>query len=224
LSLYSADFVHQVYSFEPDPHLFPQLKKNVELNQNLGSKISCFPIAISHKNEEQKLFARNAYGQSSSSILKRAKDSISSHSCKMVSLESFIKEEEVEKVNFVKMDIEGGEFNVLPSVGNFLNLMHYPTLMVSFHSSHLREHLLGKNISNSFLSKIFLKLNDGLNLGLYKKEIQKHYQNCFEVLKSYQYVYLSNGVPIKLDYLMNKLELLDKWSLIFSNQEWLQHD
>jgi hypothetical protein len=58
----------------------------------------------------------------------------SSISCKVegISFDQFIIDNSIDDCNFIKMDIEGGEFTVLPTMQNFLH-KEKPTIHLSLH-------------------------------------------------------------------------------------------
>ena len=127
LSLYAANKVKKVYAIDPDPVCFKELEVNIKLNSNLVDKISAHNVAISDKKETLHLYAREAYGKSSSSILSRKRDNLKSLQIETVTLLNFLKQEKIEHVHFIKMDVEGAEFKILPNIKKALEEMSYPT-------------------------------------------------------------------------------------------------
>lgn len=95
-----------VYAFEPDPANFTILKKNILLNK-LRKRV--FPIALGVGLKDGLFFLKKG-GESSKILKKGSKDDIK---VKVVSIDSFVKKKKIEKVDFIKMDIEGLEFDAL---------------------------------------------------------------------------------------------------------------
>lgn len=97
-----------VHSFEPVPATFRELKRNYKL---LGSPINVFlnNLALGDKagTVSINLFPDLPTGHASLSSQGRS-DAIS-FECPMITLDSYLEENRVREVNFVKVDIEGAE-------------------------------------------------------------------------------------------------------------------
>lgn len=219
-SLYLAHLANTVYAVDPDPVCFEEILKNLELNLDLNSKILAFQIAISNKSETIKLFAREKYGASSSSILQRNRDKKKSVDVDTISLLEFINKEKITRVDFIKVDIEGAEFLILPTIKEFLEKVNYPTLYVSFHYSFLNEHEYAKRISSKIITKIILKIEQLLKVSFLKSKVQKNIQNLFTDLKKYTYIYTHKGELLTFNELENNLDCIKQNELVFTNKEW----
>lgn len=81
---------------------------------------------------------RHSFGDSTSSLV----PTISNQSCKVQALTIYdlITENNIQDINFIKMDIEGGEYSLIPQLQEFLTL-NKPTLYLSLHPKFLHEHL-----------------------------------------------------------------------------------
>lgn len=221
-SLYLAHLANTVYAIDPDPVCFEEITKNLTLNPDLSSKIQAFQLAISNKSETLKLFAREKYGASSSSILQRNRDKKKSVDVNTISLREFINKEKITRVDFIKMDIEGAEFLILPTIKEFLEKVNYPTLYVSFHYSFLIENEYAKRVSSKKITKIILKIEQLLQVSFLKSKIEKSIQNLFNDLKYYQYIYTHKGELISYTNLVEKPSLIKHNELIFTNKKWLR--
>lgn len=221
-SLYLAHLSKKTYAIDPDPICFEELSKNLYLNPILNSKIKPYQLAISNKADRLKLFAREQYGASSSSILKRNRDEKKSIEVDCITLQDFIKREEISEVDFLKMDVEGAEFLILPTIKSFLEQTNYPTLYISFHYQFLNENEYSKWISSKTITKIILKLENKLNFSLLKNKLKKNIQNLFNDLYKYQYIYTQNGDLITHNDLVKNPELIKNFELIFTNKKWIK--
>ena len=130
--LYGCQKAKFSYGIEPDPVAFKNLKNNIELNSNLYSKIDVSNNCISNKNGTICLTPKNDEGgdSMSSTVFKKSSKSWEIPS---ITLEQFILDNSITDCNFIKIDIEGSEFNVLPSASKFL-YDKLPTLHLSLHS------------------------------------------------------------------------------------------
>lgn len=220
ITLYVANKASKVYSFEPDPILFPQLKQNVCSNISIKEKVKTFQTAISNQTVVQKLYARKKYGASSSSLLNRSRDFNATETCKTITLKDFIFKEAISAIDFIKLDVEGGEFIILPIIKDDLAAMNYPTLYISFHSSALLEAICKEKVKNSFSRKIILKLNSIFKLNLFQTALNKSLKESLLALKNYKFVYTSSGEQIIFEELMDSPKVIKNNSFVFTMKSW----
>ena len=135
-TLYGCQLSKYCYSFEPDPNAFKELKRNVNLNPHLKTKIKIYDYCISNKCGKIRFGNRSKFGDSMSSIL--FNDSKESSSVKSITLQKFIQQNRINDCNFIKMDIEGGETIVLPHIKKFL-AEKKPTLHLSLHPQFFND-------------------------------------------------------------------------------------
>lgn len=154
ITLYSSFKVKKCYSFEPDPVAFKELQINVSSNPELLSKIVIINKAITEDGGVTELFSRYALGDSGSSLLKRIKSRNNFIEISSFKFEDFLKEYNIEKIDFIKMDIEGGEFKVLPQMINYLK-KESPTLLISIHFNALCEFFELKYLRLGLLRRIY---------------------------------------------------------------------
>lgn len=219
-ALYLANKVKTVYAIDADPVCFFELEKNIQLNPSLKDKVKPLQLAISNKKEKLNLFAREAYGESSTSILPRKRDKISSFKINTISMLDFIKQEQIDKVDFIKMDIEGAEFLILPQIKSSLIKIKYPTLFISFHYNHLNEYEYSKIIGLRFFTKLILKVEKLFSVSFLKKKIEKSLENVFNELDDYKYIYTHKGELILYSELIKRPSIIKENELIFTNKKW----
>ncbi len=219
-SMYLANKTQTVYAIDADHNCFSELLKNIALNPNLKDKIKPYHLAISNKKGKVNLFARNKYGESSTSILERKKDKLFKDQIETTTLLDFIEQEKINQVDFIKIDIEGSEFLLLPTIGSALQKVNYPTLYISFHYNYLNENLYAKHINSRFLTKVILKVERILKISFLKNKIEKLLTNIFTDLMEYQYIYSHTGKLIYFDELIKNPSIIKKNELVFTNKEW----
>jgi FkbM family methyltransferase len=176
ISLYVANIFPQIYSFDPNPLAFKIFKKNLRLNKFKNS-IKVFNSAIYKKNhkaffEEGRIFSKINFVK----ITKKIK-------IKLISLNDFIKKKNLEKKKiFIKIDIEGGEFNLL-SDKNFLSLFKNDNycLYISLHFNFMSK----LDIKNRYLRHFFSL-----------PTILKEYFLVLKLINKFRFVEL-NGKKIK---------------------------
>ncbi|NEN24328.1 FkbM family methyltransferase [Cryomorpha ignava] len=116
-SLYGAQLAKETHAFEPDPVAFSELKSNKEANAEYSwaKKLMIYPKAVSQFNGTAHLGSKNNGGDSMSSML--FADENKSWKVETIDLDSFLKAKNLEgQPLFIKMDIEGGEYELLPSL------------------------------------------------------------------------------------------------------------
>lgn len=222
VSLYLAQKAKTVYAIEPDPFIYADLAKNCDLNSTLN--VHPFQLAISNKSEKLKLFARKKYGQSSSSLLHRSYDQLSSEHIQAISLSDFILQQKIKKIDFIKIDTEGGEFIFLKEWKSILDKLNRPTLLISFHIKQLEENLLYKYVQSKLFAKILLKISRAFSFSIPKKHIQKELQEINSALNEYPFVYSLDGKEVSFKDLVKNTNQIGNNSFIFSKNAWSKND
>lgn len=97
-----------VHAFEPVPDTFKELELNCRLMEN-PKNVFINNLALGDRNEEIfiNLFKELPTGHASLSNQGR-KDAVS-FKCRMITLDSYLEKQNIEQVNFIKVDIEGAE-------------------------------------------------------------------------------------------------------------------
>ena len=135
------DYAKKIYAIEPSPEHFEALAKNKEFNN--WDNVEIFNAALADKDGEMTIFSldsnrtcnslTNNYGQGGSST-------------KTFRFDTFMNDNGIDKVDFVKLDVENYEDILLRSEG-FLNIADRISAMeVEFHNpqwTKLVEHLIG---------------------------------------------------------------------------------
>ena len=132
--LYAARKSRHVWCFEPDPTAFRHLAWNLELN-NIRN-VSAFCAAVSTEFGVARMASiRGEAGDSTTSLLN---DGAHGTDALTIAWDAFAKNTELSDVALVKMDIEGGEFAVLPGLIPWLSDVR-PVLYLSTHAPYLPE-------------------------------------------------------------------------------------
>ncbi|WP_170572434.1 FkbM family methyltransferase [Ruegeria atlantica] len=130
--LYAARRARHVWCFEPDPTAFRHLAWNLDLNGIRN--VSAFGVALSDQFGVARMASvRGEPGDSTSSLLH---DGAHGTDALTIAWNQFEAANDLSGVSLVKMDIEGAEYAVLPSLVPWLK-MHRPTLYLSTHAGLL---------------------------------------------------------------------------------------
>lgn len=142
--LFGCQFARRAFAVEPDPVAFADLSANVSANP--FSNIQLFNGCIAEKSGKVAFGSQGDGGDSMSSMLFASGKT--RWTVDALSFDDFLRAHQVGDVGFLKMDIEGGEYGVLPTMLPYLQ-KHRPTLHLSLHPCFLAP---GDNLS--YLGKL----------------------------------------------------------------------
>jgi FkbM family methyltransferase len=107
-----------IYCFEPSTYVFQKLQQNVSHYKN----VHCFKIALSDKEGTATLYSRESNHEVSSlintSIDKYGKTTI--ETVFITTLDNFCSHNNIDQIDFLKIDVEGYELSVLNGAKNML--------------------------------------------------------------------------------------------------------
>jgi FkbM family methyltransferase len=109
----------KVVSFEPVSYLFEALEKNVSLNK--GVNILPIKIAVGEKEEEGLIYLSSADNSGMSSFQQPENYSGQNEMVKIVTLDNWFSKSGLNKINVLKIDVEGNELAVLKGMKNIAN-------------------------------------------------------------------------------------------------------
>ncbi|WP_166636555.1 FkbM family methyltransferase [Salegentibacter sp. 24] len=132
-ALYFADKVGdegKVYSFEFIPGNIEIFNKNILLNPRLNRRIQLIPHPVTDRAGDSIFFFDNGPGSkvSSESFLEQAGD------CTTESIDNFVKQNAIKKVDYIKMDIEGAEKLALEGAINTIKRFKPKLAIAIYHS------------------------------------------------------------------------------------------
>ena len=127
-ALYFASLVEKegkVFSFEFLPENVNVFKKNISINENIKDRIFLIEKPLLDKSDEDVFCSNNGPGNSIT-----YEEKIAESSYKTISIDDFVNNEKIEKIDFIKMDIEGSELKALQGAEKTLK-KYKPTLAIS---------------------------------------------------------------------------------------------
>ena len=151
--LYEACSARLVHAFEPDPVSYDELVTNVAANPHLRERVMLHRQCVAPEPGPVNLYAGGMYyaegstfGDSMSGIYPAGDGNDQpSQLAEGVRLDDFMELKGVTACSFIKMDLEGGEYGLIPGRWRLLAAYGMPTLCLSFHSPAVarREELIG---------------------------------------------------------------------------------
>jgi len=124
-----------IYAFEP-------VKRNYNIIKSLFPKINCFNIALSNIDSKTiinipKINNKLVYTRSkiNKSIREKNQQSVMSQEVECLKIDSFIKINNIEKIDFIKIDVEGSEFDVLKGAIKTLEKFR-PKIIIEIEGRH----------------------------------------------------------------------------------------
>ena len=157
-----------VYAFEPDMESFIQLKYNLDLNNISNVKVFNIALQDNLKIEKSNFYIRRCFdsdkfiNQGISSLEKSKYNNRSEQEVNCSTIDKFVLENDLHRLDFIKLDAEGSEYKILlggeKSIQKYLPIIHYEF-------STKNDETIGD--SNSIKSFNFLKKN-------------RYLQYCFE--------------------------------------------
>lgn len=132
-ALYAAATAKRVICVEPDPIAAAELRANIAANPSLASRITIIEAAVSRRPGTLRLGSRQEGGDSTSSLL--FPDGMTIWNVPSITPAALLAQAPDEPI-FIKMDIEGGEYFVLPDAAWARG---DATMLVSMHPRFLRQ-------------------------------------------------------------------------------------
>jgi FkbM family methyltransferase len=170
-----------VYGFEPDEENYKNAIKNISLNN--FENIYVFKNALSDKKETVKLYVVDPNNRGMNRILQQANDETEPYTVlETITLDELVKENKIERINVMKLDIEGYEMNALRGATEILRKMK-PLLFVEVGYTRLLKNNTSPNELMKFLEDHGYKM--------------KHAQTDEQISSAYDFAYLGdNGFDI----------------------------
>jgi len=135
--LYAAAKGAHVTAFEPDPTAFRYLQENVRRNR--FKNVFCYNSAISTLDGVKKISPFfQSLGDSTSSLLEGDRESNESADVDCITWETACSKYKFLKPDFIKIDIEGSEFDVVPEMESYFK-KNRPVIYLSTHAPYLVE-------------------------------------------------------------------------------------
>jgi FkbM family methyltransferase len=108
----------KVYSFEPGPPNLRRLRDNLNLNPELAERVVMIATGVGRAPGE--LCWAEEKGNPGNALLGKS----GTHEIKIITLDDFVRERAISKLDFVKIDVEGMELDVMQGAAETLRRFH----------------------------------------------------------------------------------------------------
>ena len=127
----------KVLAFEPAPSTFKILKKTIEIN-NAENHIDLFQKAVGREDGKALFFISDGAADNSNSMISYKDDRpLHGIDIAITTIDSVVSEKNLERVDFIKIDVEGAELDTLK--GGSLTLQNLrPVCIVAIHPEPIR--------------------------------------------------------------------------------------
>lgn len=113
-SIMAARSAYKVLAFEPEPNNYRMLKKNMELNHL--ENMSIFEMAVSGISGYQDIYTYQGGSSADYSLYKMGITNIKTGRIPTISVEDIIRREDLPRIDFLKLDCEGAEHDILRNI------------------------------------------------------------------------------------------------------------
>jgi FkbM family methyltransferase len=198
--LYGAQIAGHVYAIEPDPTAYQELTSNLRLNPSIMKKVTCINCALASSPGTKRLYVRVFSGDSSSSLV----PTLSNKNFTKVRGITVGELNNSNKITFIKMDIEAGEYSLIPAIQKYLSSIR-PTLYLSLHPLFLKD-------------EITLKMANKINKDSYaESHILNLTNKLLDSLSFYKYIYDSKGNIVDRDSILKERSYS---AFVFTDEYW----
>jgi len=141
---YNGEYVNELckYTKSENIYAFEPIKHNYKIIKSLFPKCKIYNIALSEENQisninvpiinNKLVYTRSKLNES---IIEKDQQDLMQQKVKCRKLDSFVHENNIAKIDFIKIDVEGAEFNVLK--GSFKTLEKFmPKIIIEIENRH----------------------------------------------------------------------------------------
>ena len=198
IKLFTNNFnINEIYSFEPSPISFKILIRNITTIEDKFKKTKIFPENIALGSKHKKIFMKHISESSSSTIRElntdskyfkkkffflknsNSQDLFKKIEVQQILLSDYIEKNNIKSVDFIKIDTEGYELEVLKGAKKIL----FKTKYILF--EHHYDDMIVKNYFFSHIHK-FLKDNN----------FQQIYKSKMPFRKTFEYIYQNRSFKL----------------------------
>ncbi len=127
-----------VYAFEPTPSTFKILQETIKLNN--VKNVNAIPVALAEKKGKLNFYISDNSADNSNSLVNNHRTDRKEEAIEVEvnTVDHFVAEEKINNIDFIKIDVEGAEFQLLKgSIGTIKK--HKPKIILSIHPEGIKN-------------------------------------------------------------------------------------
>lgn len=128
----------KVIAFEPVPSTLARLRENLELNR-LSDRVTTVQSAVGSACGEATIYVFDKLSHSCASLSRLGESEYRATPTPVVTLDSYIDAQRLERVDFLKCDVEGSELSVLQGAARLLSRPDAPIVLIELNSNTSRS-------------------------------------------------------------------------------------
>lgn len=127
-ALFASTISRHTYALEPDPIAFKYLRNNIEINHS--DRVTALNYCMGKFDGWDELGFKTIPGDSESSMV--IKDGMKRLQVLSITFNTLLKKFAIDDCGVIKMDIEGGEYSLLPTMFDYIHAKS-PIIILSLH-------------------------------------------------------------------------------------------
>lgn len=127
----------QVVAFEPVPTTFERLLEHLELN-GCADRVAAVRSAVGDRRADVDVYTFDRMSHACSSLSSLGYDDASASSTPMLTLDGYLREHGIDRVDFLKCDVEGAELMVLQGARALLRSPDAPMVLIELNDETSR--------------------------------------------------------------------------------------
>ena len=133
-----------VFAFEPVPSTFDRLTENLQLNR-LQNRVTAVRSAVGEKPGVVEVYIFDHLSHSRASLSPLDEPKYRTVKAPLIDLDTFLSQQQVERVDFLKCDVEGSELSVLKGCKRFLDSASAPIVLIETNADTSRAFGYGED-------------------------------------------------------------------------------
>ncbi|AWV99686.1 FkbM family methyltransferase [Arcticibacterium luteifluviistationis] len=174
----------RIFSFEPSKKTFQELKKNIG-----AEEINLFNVGLGERPESINLYSTDNNSTLASAYQRTSdeNETLNIEKIEIITLDNFCQDNNIDNIDFMKVDVEGYEINVFKGASESLSNKIIKTIQFEFGGTQIQARVFLKDfydlLSPNYI--LFRILKDGLEpIEKYNERLENfNYSNYLAILK-----------------------------------------
>jgi FkbM family methyltransferase len=149
----AVDMTGRVYAFEPVPSTYERLIEHLQLNQ-LEARATAVRAAVAEASGKAPVYVFKELSHGCASLSTLNEKEYQAVEAPVIRLDEYLRDQMVERIDFLKCDVEGSELAVLKGCGQFLYSSEAPIILVEVNEDTSRAFGFVKDDIWRYLSEV----------------------------------------------------------------------